>query len=116
MLHVMPVDSIHSSKNPPRLHYLADWIERRHLKQADVVRALGVDKATVSRWCAGHMPEQKNLGPLIAFLDLEDPNDLFRHPDDTWIRRFFNGRSRAEIDHIRQVLDVTFPKRDGTHG
>jgi hypothetical protein len=59
MLLSMPIHVIHGSKNPNRLHYLADWIERRHLKQADVVRALGVDKATVSRWCSGQMPEQK---------------------------------------------------------
>jgi len=116
MLLSMPIHVIHGSKNPNRLHYLADWIERRHLKQADVVRALGVDKATVSRWCSGQMPEQKNLDQLIGFLALEDPNDLFRHPDDTWIRRFFVGRSRDEIDHIRRVLEVTFPKRDGTNG
>ena len=110
------VTRIHKQANPPLIHYLMEWIEHRGLRQADVVRALGVDKATVSRWCRGDMPENKNLGPLIEYLQLEAPSDLFRHPNDTWLRRFFEGRSQEEIEHIQKSLEVTFPKRNGTEG
>lgn len=110
------VTRIQRAARSRRMHYLPEWLEKRALKQADLVRALGVDKSTVSRWCNGLMPENKNLGPLVAFLDLDDPTDLFRHPDDTWMRRFFDGRSPEEVEHIRQSLAVTFPKRNGTDG
>jgi transcriptional regulator with XRE-family HTH domain len=119
MKQVQPMNAvirIHKSKSPPRVHYIQEWIEKRGMRQADVVRALGVDKATVSRWCSGYMPENKNLGPLIEFLQLEAPSDLFRHPDDTWMRRFFEGRTREEMEHIKRSLEVTFPKGNGTDG
>jgi len=110
------VTPIHREQTPPKNHYLFEWLGNRGLRQADVVRALCVDKATVSRWCAGYMPENKNLGPLIAYLQLESPSDLFRHPDDTWMRKFFEGRSKDEKEHIRRSLEVTFPKGNGTDG
>jgi transcriptional regulator with XRE-family HTH domain len=110
------VTRIHEDKNPRRIHFIAEWIDKRGLKQADVVRALGVDKATVSRWCSGYVPENKNLGPLVKFLQLEAPSDLFRHPDDTWMSRFFEGRTREELEHIRRSLEVTFPRGNGTTG
>lgn len=110
------VTRIHEHKRPRRMHYIQEWIDHRGFKQADVVRALGIDKSTVSRWCQGYMPENKNLEPLIQFLELEDATDLFRHPSDTWLRRFFEGRTAEEIEHIKKSLAVTFPRRNGTDG
>ena len=110
------VTRIHQDKNPRRIHFIAEWIKKRGMKQADVVRALGVDKGTVSRWCRGDMPENKNLGPLIDFLDLEDPIDLFRHPNEVWIRKLLEGRSTEEIEHIKESMTVTWRKKNGTDG
>jgi transcriptional regulator with XRE-family HTH domain len=110
------VTRIHQNKTPRRIHFIAEWLDKRGLKQAHAVRALGVDKGTMSRWCRGDMPENKNLGPLIDFLQLEDPIDLFRHPNEVWIRKLLEGRSAEEIEHIKESMTVTWRKRNGTDG
>ena len=119
MKHAAPsttVSKIHQDKAPRRKHFIKEWIERRDMKQADVVRGMGVDKGAVSRWCAGYMPGDKNLEPLIKFLQLENPIDLFHHPDQIWIWRFLEGRSEIETAHIQKSLEVIFPKKNGTDG
>jgi DNA-binding transcriptional regulator YdaS (Cro superfamily) len=37
----------------------ADLLKQRGVKPIDVSRALGVDKATVSRWCRGSIPAER---------------------------------------------------------
>lgn len=89
------------------------WAERRGLTQADLARELGVDKGTVSRWYSGTSPGllwQENLAALFSC----EREDLFRHPDENWMKRFLEGRSAKEIEHIRKSLEITFPKRTGT--
>ena len=109
-------------ENPPHqgLHYIAAWADRRGLIQADFVRSLGVDKATVSRWFKGHMPDETNLPRIAAFLSVE-VDELFRPPEDDWIRRFFYNRSVSELQRIKATLEAAFPreqspKKDGTTG
>ena len=106
---------IHHLKQPRRPHFIREWAERRNLSQADLARELGADKSLVSRWFSGSTPGVEWQERLAALFSCE-PDALFRHPNDDWIKRFFDGRSEEEIEHIRKSLEVTFPKKDGTNG
>lgn len=115
MLHMVQVTQIHKGKNPPRLHYLAEWAERRGLKQVDIIRETGADKGTVSRWFAGKMPETPYLFKLIGALELDDePNAFFRHPDDDWFKKMFAGRRQQEIDDAKTLVEINLRKSGGT--
>lgn len=109
------VTKIHASKQPNRPHYIEAWADRRHMTQADLARELGADKSLVSRWYGGSTPGKDWQEKLAAFFDC-DRESLFRNPDDDWLRRFFAGRSRDEIEHIKRSLEITFPMKDGTNG
>lgn len=102
---------IHHGKQPYRLHYIIEWAELRGRKQADIVRALGVDKSTVSRWFDGTIPSETHLIALAAYFEIEDPRALFRHPDDDWLARFFRERSRDETSRMRAMLEAAFPRK-----
>jgi hypothetical protein len=102
---------IHKSKLPSGLHCIPEWAEHRHLKQVDFVRELNVDKSTVSRWFAGMLPDEGNIVRIGAFLQLEDPRDVFRHPDDEWLGRLLKNRSMAERTRIRRLLEEVFPAK-----
>lgn len=102
---------IHKNKNPKRLHFIPEWTERRGETQASIVKAIGVDKSLVSRWFKkGNVPSEKWIEPLSAFLQLEEPNFLFRHPDDDWLTRFFANRNDEERQRVIQMLEAAFPK------
>jgi len=111
----MKIAKIHGGKLPKRIHFIGEWIELRRLAQADVVRELGVNKGTVSKWCAGDLPSEDNLTALAALLQVE-PNQLFRHPDDDWIARLFADRSEEEKHRMIETLNAAFPRKDGTNG
>lgn len=109
-------------EEPPHqgLHYIAAWAEKRGYIQADFVRSLSVDKGTVSRWFNGHMPDETNLPRIAAFLSV-DVDQLFRAPEDDWIRQLFYNRSVSELQRIKATLEAAFPreaftKKDGTNG
>jgi transcriptional regulator with XRE-family HTH domain len=105
---------IHPSKQPRRPHFIEAWAEKRGLKQADLARELGADKSLVSRWYSGSSPGidwQERLAALFHC----DRDALFRHPDDDWLRRFFENRSQDEIDRIKRSLEVTFPRKSAVN-
>lgn len=83
---------------------------REGLKAADLAREIGADKSLVSRWLDGSTPGLDYQEKLAAFFGVE-PESLFRHPDDDWLTRFFKGRSREEVAHIKRSLETTFPKK-----
>lgn len=95
----------------PGLHYISAWAEKRNIIQADFVKSLGVDKGTVSRWFDGKMPDETNLPRIAAFLDI-NIDDLFRPPEDDWIRRFFYNRSVDELKRIKATLEAAFPREE----
>lgn len=99
---------IHKGKQPFRFHYIPEWARHRHLRQADIARALGVDKSTVSRWFDGALPVEAHLIALAGIFGLDEPRNLFLHPDDDWIARFFRGRSEAERKRARAALELIF--------
>lgn len=88
----------------------------RGLEQKDFVEALGVDKGTVSRWFAGKLPAEANLPRIAAFLHCEGIDELFRPPGDNWMHRFFAGRAKAEVEHIKKSMETTFPRKSGSPG
>jgi transcriptional regulator with XRE-family HTH domain len=109
-LHMARISKIHQGKTPPRIHYIAEWAEKRGRKQVDFVAATGADTGTVSRWFAGRLPEQPYLLKIAEFLAVEEPNDLFRDPDDNWFKRMFEGRSQKEIDDSKQLVEIHLGK------
>jgi predicted XRE-type DNA-binding protein len=100
---------IYANRQPRRPHYIEVWAEIRHMRQADIAEELGADKSLVSRWFSGSTPSVHWQERLAALFHLDTPDALFRHPDEDWMARFLRGRTRDEIDRIRQVLEVTFP-------
>ena len=107
--------SIHKGKTPFRLHYIPEWAAKYGLEQRDFIENLEVDKGTVSRWFAGRLPAEANLPRIAAYLHC-GVDDLFRLPGDDWMKRFFDGRPKAEIEHIKKSMETTFPKKSGTGG
>lgn len=110
------ITRIHKSRQPNRPHFIPEWAEARGFKsQTQLADALNADKSVVSRWYRGTSPTtdyQKKLSALFHC----DEEALFRHPDDDWITRFFRDRKREEIEKIKQMLEIAFPRKDGTHG
>lgn len=105
------VVTIHTDKDEPRVHFIAEWLEHRELSQAEIVRELGVNKGTVSKWCSGALPAEDNLRALAAFLEVE-PVELFRHPQDDWITRFFMNRSTEQLKQMVATLNAAFPRKE----
>lgn len=117
MLHMAPTATIHGGKTPPRIHFIPEWAEKRGLTQADIVRITGIDKSNVSRWFKGVVPRHEHLLILVDCLAVDGPNDLFRHPDDDWISRFFRDRSLEERERMIKTLEAAFPRKGtGTDG
>jgi len=94
---------------PNRPHFIQAWAEHRgFMQQADLAAELGVDKSLVSRWYNGTSPGKESQKKLAALFHC-DRESLFRHPDDDWMTRFLQGRSRDEIARIKQTLEAAFP-------
>ncbi len=102
--------AIHTGKQPRRPHFIAEWAEARGLKQVDLANALGADKSVISRWYRGTAPGVEWQARLAALFGCE-PDSLFRHPDDDWLARFFRDRNREEIERIKAVLEMSFPRK-----
>lgn len=98
-------------RQPRRPHFIEAWaVHRGYKDQAALVDALGADKSVVSRWYSGASPGaewQVKLGQFFG--DEEDPADIFRHPDDDWLAKFFQGRRDEEITRMKQMLEAAFP-------
>jgi transcriptional regulator with XRE-family HTH domain len=101
---------IHASKQGRRPHYIAAWADKKDLSQADIVRALGVDKGTVSRWFKGSSPTEDYQAKLAELFGT-DEEGIFRHPDDDWMRRFLQGREKEEVERIKSTLEAAFPRK-----
>jgi transcriptional regulator with XRE-family HTH domain len=104
---------IHKGKQPNRPHHIEAWAEKRGFaRQADLAEELHADKSLVSRWYGGATPSREYQEKLAAVFHCERES-LFRHPDDDWLSRFLQGRPRDEVEKIKQLLELAFP-RTGT--
>ena len=101
---------IHSDKTPLRLHFIREWAEHRHMRQADLAAALEVDKASVSRWFAGQLPAERHLVALAECLGV-DVEALFRHPQDDWLFKLLKERTAAERERIGAIIEAAFPAK-----
>jgi len=104
------ITKIHPSKQPRRPHFIAEWAEKKGLNQAELGREIGADKSVVSRWYSGSSPTEEWQNKLASFFEI-DREALFRHPEDDWIRRFFEGRAIEEIERAKRMLEMAFPKK-----
>lgn len=91
-------------------------IEKRgYPRPVDLANALEADKSLISRWYSGTTPGeewQASLADLFGYPD--EPEIIFRHPDDDWFARFFRDRSIEELARMQQMLEVAFPKKKKT--
>ena len=106
---MIQIGRIHQHQTPARTHFFMEWLEWRGIKKSEFARMVGVDKSLVTKWASGNMPTSKNIMTIAEQLNIE-PNDLFRHPNDDWLTRFFEGRKQDEIDRIKIMLEAAFPK------
>ncbi len=104
---------IHAGKTPHRVHYIAEWAEKRGLKQADIAKEIGADKGLVSRWFSGTIPKAGYLIQLRALFHAEEVSSLFRHPDDDWVAKLFKDKSDRQRDQAIEMLSLLF-REDGT--
>ncbi len=93
-----------------RFHYIPEWAIRRGVTQADLARELNTEKSTVTRWFQGTIPNEQYLVALAGFFGLDEPASLFRHPDHDWMTELFRGRSRQELERMRDTLKAAFPR------
>jgi len=92
-----------------RRHFIAEWAELRGKRQTDIVRDLGIEKSTVYRWFAeGVIPSEKHLVPLAAYLAVEEPVRLFKHPDDDWLSQMFRDKTDEQREKAVAMLKLFF--------
>ncbi|WP_377299792.1 helix-turn-helix domain-containing protein [Rhizobium sp. SGZ-381] len=101
------VTKIHSGKTPVRIHFIPEWAEHRHLRQADIASELDVDKSLVSRWFKGVNPKDEYLEAL-SHLFGTDINGLYRHPDDDWLAKFFRDKTEEQKERAINMLKLMF--------
>ena len=109
------VAEIYTRRTPRRPHYLADWMDRRGKTRRDLIEELGADKTQLSRWLDDEKPTTPGpdwaakLGRYFA-AEGDDPIDIFTHPDNDWMTRFFDGRRLEEIERIKLTMETAFPR------
>jgi hypothetical protein len=85
-------------------------MERRRIKRADLIEAIGVDKGMVSRWLDDEKPTTPGpewASKLNAYFGGEgDPVDIFQHPDDDWFSRMVRNNSEEQVRRAIQILEA----------
>ena len=102
------ITTIHRSKQPRRPHYIEEWAEVRGLSLADIARELEADKSVVSRWFSGTSPGLEYQARLAALFHLDDPEMLFRHPNEDWFARFMRRLTPDKRERAKEVLRAMF--------
>lgn len=90
--------------------------KRGYSRPVDLATALDADKSLISRWYSGSTPGEDWQAALADFFGYPDePDIIFRHPDEDWFARFFRDRSIDELKRMKQMLQAAFPKKTGTN-
>ena len=80
----------------------------RGLKQADIIKSLGVGKATVSDWCSGtNVPRTPMFSALINTLGAK-ASDFFREKDPTPVSE--SGMSDSLDTQLANIIRHLTPK------
>jgi len=77
---------------------LNELLDSRKLKQVDLACHLRVTKTTVSRYCAGRIPDAATLERMAQFFNVS-VDDLLGRTEDP------NGESSERSDHVEVVAD-----------
>jgi transcriptional regulator with XRE-family HTH domain len=96
-------------KTPRRPHYIEEWMETRGLSQVELARAIGADKSSISRWLDGTCPSKEWQEKLGQFFGC-GRDGIFRHPDEDWMKRFFEDRTSDDVERIKMLMDLNWPK------
>lgn len=99
-------------KQGRRPHCLCQWMERKSVIQADLARATGLDPSLISRWLDQDNPSTpgpQSQHKLAAYFGTT-PAGLFRHPDEQWMMEFLANRTPEELERIKAMLTLAFPK------
>lgn len=107
------ITTIHGKKQGKRPHFLIEWCEKRGISKAELAKETGADPGQVTRWFQGSTPSEPWQYILGDFFGC-GREGIFRHPDDDWIAKFFKDRSAEEIERAKAMLEVAFPKKNGT--
>lgn len=115
------LSKIHQNKAPVRRHYLAEWLEVRQMTPVELLDVLNeaerwenfkpIDKSQVYRWLKGQLPQSAQQERIARALEMENPADLLRDPLDDWFAKFFRDRNREEIEKMKQMLEIAFPRK-----
>lgn len=105
-----PLEPEPPRKQGRRPHYIPAWASSIGMNQADLVRALGADKGSVSKWFKGATPQEHWQKKLADLFDTTT-DGIFRHPDEAWVAGFLSGRSQDEINRMKATLSAAFPKK-----
>lgn len=122
------VSKIHQNKSPVRRHYLAEWLEAKHMTPVDLLAVLNdpersmdlpeVDKSQVYRWIKGQMPQapmQERIAGALGFPG--EPEKLLQDPTMDWLAAFFRDKTEEQKERAIQMLKVLFPdSKTGTDG
>lgn len=88
---------------------LTNIMNEKGIKQADIVRGLGVAKATVSGWCSGlNIPRTDALSRLIQMLDV-NPSDLLEEKKPTPVSESgpISPERQLLLDAVKEMDDET---------
>lgn len=112
---------IHQGKEPVRRHFLKEWLDERNMSPMDLLAALNdedrsldlppIDKSQVYRWIKGQLPQEAMQVRIAAALNLDEPEDLQRSPEDDWLAKMFKAMTAEEKDRARKLLEAAFPRK-----
>ena len=100
-------------------HRAAAAVIVRFLSSRNLAKALSMRGivAQVTTICKGQREGKLRFSLLTA----PSPDEIFRHPDDNWLKKLFSERRELlellkernpdELSRIEQMIKLTFPKR-----
>jgi len=117
------IQRIGAGKASFRRTMLREHLAARQMEPMELVRLLNepesttpIDKKQVYRWLEGKMPHTDTLSRIAAALELSGPEDLFRHPDEIWIRQLLDDKTDEERARIKATLLTAFPAKRAASG
>lgn len=99
---------------------IKDGLTKNHMTQASLAAALGIERATVNRWCVGRaIPEADTFLKVCKILQIHLDCYLFDQPDDMDARLLhvtaqLNQKQKiALLKAILQIMEIVKDKEIG---